>query len=509
MKTRTSLLRSAVALAVAASLTGATALTAAAAPKDNKAELLTASAALASQSRTALSATGGSASSCKTWTTNASYENAYINSVNFARGLAGVTPLVKNTALTTYAKQKANYNCSSSDPGYSISRVTYDTLPGDPGGVRKALTTNSSSRSALLSTSSKYAAIGHMGGTYNGKANEASYVSSSSSGDYTWNFSKPVAWPSAGYFPVELSNGIWSYFGTNTGDSNTRPRLNDATISVKNSAGTALAVEKQSSGGWYSGSNELHFKVPNATVGTAKGSEASYTVTINGAYNYTGTYGAKKTLAPITYTVKLVRSGASFKYTDVAPKVTKQPASNLSVKVNKYINVSAGIFVPNQQEAKYQWEFKRKGESKWNTIWGADETTASITPQGLSLNGTLVRLRAESAGRTIYTNNITLKVTRYASTVKITKTSLKRNKKPAVTVKASQAGKVKVTVSKGKTKITKTVKVKKNKSTKVTLSKKITAKSSGKGKWKVTAKFYPTKSSLYAGKTATKKVTVK
>lgn len=509
MKTLKRTARFSAAAIISAALVAGSLVPAQAAPRDNKSELLTATASLTSQAKTALSVTGGSTTACKTWSTNSSYESAYVNSLNFARGLAGVTPLVKNTALTTYAKQKANYNCSASDPGYNIYRVNYDIFPGDPGGVRKALGNTSSSRSAVLSTSAKYAAIGHTGGTYNGKAYESAFVSSTSSGDSVWNFNKAVAWPNAGYFPVELSNGIWSYYGATTGDYNTRPRLSEATVSVKNSAGTALAVQKQSEGGWYSGANEIHFKVPKATVASTKGSEASYTVTINGAFNYSGTYGAKKTLAPITYTVKLVRSGASFKYTNVAPKVTKQPASSLSVKVNKYINVSAGVFVPNQQEAKYQWQFKRKGESKWNNIWGADEPKASITPQGLSLNGSSVRLRAESAGKNVYTKSIKLKVTKYASSVKITKSTLKRGKKPVVTVKASQAGKAKVTVSKGSTKITKTVSVKKNTSTKVTLPKSISSKTSAKGKWKVTVKFVPKSSSLYASSSKSTYITVK
>lgn len=506
MKTRTSLLRSAVALAVAASLTGATALTAAAAPKDNKAELLTASAALASQSQQALYVYGGSSDTCKTWSANAGYVNAARNSINTVRQLAGLPTLASNSALNTYAAANTHFRCTASSPAQSINSETWKLLPGDPGGIRSTLNGDKWGRATALSTSTANFALGFHKSAYSNVAYENNYFSSNSTADRLSTFSKNVAWPSAGFFPVELSNGIWSFYGKNT--SYEDPDFDEATVSVKNVAtGANLPVEILNTSGWTNSYDQIHFKVPAATVGSTRGNEAAYEVTI--ANTYTG-YGSSKVVkAPIKYTVKLVRTGAKFGYTNVAPKFTKQPAANVSVKVNKPIRVSAAVSIPNQQEASLQWEFRRKGESKWNTIYGADQLSEELIPEGLSLNGSVLRLRAESNAKTVYSSLTKVKVTKYASTVKITKTSLKRNKKPAVTVKASQAGKVKVTVSKGKTKITKTVKVKKNKSTKVTLSKKITAKSSGKGKWKVTVKFYPTKSSLYAGKTATKKVTVK
>lgn len=491
---------------ITAALVAASVVPAQAAPRDNKNELLSASATLASQAKTALSVTGGSNDSCKPWNTNAAYSNAALTSINFARGLAGVPNLTSNEALNNYARQYVNYKCTATRPAQAMGYLGYSLQPGDPGSVRYSLNDSSSTRLNVLSTTAKYYAVGNAASTYNGVAREQSFVSSSSTSDYLSYRNKAIAWPSASYFPVELSNGIWSYYAKNN-DYKTDPQLDAVKITVTNSAGKALAVEKITSGGWNSSYDRLHFKVPAATVGNTKGNEASYTVTITGAY--TGYGSSKVNLAPIKYTVKLVRTGASFKYTAVAPKITKQPAKSVSVKVNKYIKLSASAFIPGQQDVSYQWQYKRPGSSKWETIYGATTPTVSVTPNGLSLNKSVARLKVTSSGKTAYTNNVTLKVTKYASTVKITKASLKRGKKPAVTVKASQAGKVKVTATKGKTKITKTVKVKKNKATKVTLSKAITKKAAGKGKWKVTVKFTPTKSSLYAGKTATKTVKVK
>lgn len=496
-------LRFGAAAVISAALVAASVVPAQAAPRDNKNDLISAAATLSSQANTALSISGGSNTSCKLWNANQAYSTGAMNSINTIRGLAGVTALTSNATLNKYTSEQVHSQCSyPASPGFAIGSIGYQLVSGDPGSYRKELNADSYGRTRLLSTSAKYASIGVYKSAYSNVAREYSNVASASSGDYLTTFNKNVAWPNAGFFPVELSNGVWSYFAKNT-DYKVDPNLSNATVTVKNSAGKALSVEKLTTGGWSSGSEEIHFKVPGATVGTTKSNEASYTVTISGVKKgYTST-----ALPNITYTVKLVRTGASFKYNNVAPKITKQPATKLSVKVNKYINVSAGVFVPNQQEAELQWEYKRKGESKWNTIWGADASSASITPQGLSLNGSLVRLKVESAGKTVYTNNITLKVTKYASSVKISKATLKRGKKPVVTVKASQAGKVKITATKGKTKITKTVSVKKNKSTKVTLSKAISKKSSAKGKWKVTAKFTPSKSTLYAA--SSKSLTVK
>ncbi len=500
MKTRKTLRTGVVAL-ITAALVGASVVPAAAAPRDNKDHLLSATATLSRQAKAPLTVSGGSYDSCKHWNADANYKNAYLNSVNFARGLAGVPNVAANNALQSYASGQVHNRCTNAaNPGFAIYSA-YGLVPGDPGSVRKSLNSSASDRARVLSTSAKYAAVGVYKTNYSNVAREYSFIASGSSSDYLTNFSKNTAWPSAGYFPLEYQNGIWSYFGKTTGDYRENPNFSDATVRINNKV-----VEKLGSGsGWYSSNSAVHFKNPSVSVGSAKGSETSYTVRISGIKKgYTTT-----ALPDVTYTVKLVRTGANFIWANHAPKITKQPAKNVSVKVNDYINVSAGVYVPNQQDVKYQWEYKRKGEKKWNTIWGASSPSASLTPQGLSLNGSVARLKVESAGKTIYTNNIKFKVTKYASKVSITKTSLKRNKKPVVTVKANRAGKATVTVSKGKTKITKTVKVKKNKATKVTLSKKIAKSSKSKGKWKVTVKFTPSNKNLYAGKSASKTIKVK
>jgi hypothetical protein len=513
MKTRKTLRTGVVAL-ITAALVGASVVPAAAAPRDNKDHLLSATATLSSQAKAPLTVSGGSYDSCKHWNADANYKNAYLNSVNFARGLAGVPNVAANNALQSYASGQVHNRCTNAaNPGFAIYSA-YGLVPGDPGSVRKNLSSSASNRARVLSTSAKYAAVGVQKTEYSNVAREYSFIASSSTSDYLWNFSKNVAWPNAGYFPAEYDNGIWSFYGKNTGDIKDRVRLTNAKVTVKQ-GNTTLTTQVTPSTGWSSSTNEIHFKVPQATTGNAKGSETAYTVTISGVTTGESKYDStlKKSvytpLPNITYTVKLVRTGATFAWKNQAPKITSQPTKNKSVKVDEWIDLSAGVYVPNQQDVKYQWEYQKPKTKNWINVGYVTEPKIKVSPSGLSLNGSLIRLRVESAGKTVYTNNVKLKVTKYASKVSITKTSLKRNKKPVVTVKANRAGKATVTVSKGKTKITKTVTVKKNKATKVTLSKKIAKSSKSKGKWKVTVKFTPSNKNLYAGKSASKTIKVK
>ncbi len=506
MKTRKTLRAGIVAL-VAAALVGASVVPAAAAPKDSEKELRAAVTTLATQAKAPLTVSGGSYTSCKHWNADTNYKNAYLNSVNFARGLAGVPSVTANASLQDYINSQVHSQCSNpTNPGFDIG-ATYGLVSGDPGSVRKNLASSSYKRAELLSTSARYAAVGVTRSTYSNVAQERAAIASSSPTDYLWNFSKNVAWPSAGYFPAEYNNGIWSYYGKNTGAQKDRVRLRDAKVTVKQGS-TTLSTQDTPSSGWSSSTNELHFKVPQATTGT-------YTVTISGVTTGESKYDStlKKSvyvpLPNISYTVKLVKTGVSFSWANHAPKITSQPAKSKSVKVDEWINLSAGVYVPNQQDVKYQWQYQKPKTKNWINVGYVTEPKIKVSPSGLALNGSLIRLRVESAGKTVYTKNIKVKVTKYASKVSITKTALKRNKKPVVTVKANRAGKATVTVSKGKTKITKTVKVKKNKATKVTLPKKIAASSKSKGKWKVTVKFTPSNTSLYAGKSASKTIKVK
>ncbi|MFD2840076.1 hypothetical protein ACFSYH_05775 [Populibacterium corticicola] len=505
MKTRKTLRTGVVAL-ITAALVGASVVPAAAAPRDNKDHLLSATATLSSQAKAPLTVSGGSYDSCKHWNADANYKNAYLNSINFARGLAGLANVTANSTLQTYVSQRAqSFLCSNpTNPNYAYRSIGYTLVPGDPGSVRTALNDSKSLRAAILSPNAAHAALGvHKRNGYSSASEESALAPASTSQKLT-DFNQDVAWPAKNtFFPVEYNNGIWSYYGKTTGAYSERLNFQNATVTVKQGTKTIPATKVTDDYNWNTLYEQLHFKVPGATAPTAKGQFNEYSVTISGVKK--GSAAAPN----ISYTVKLVRTGATFAWKNQAPKITSQPAKNKSVKVDEWINLSAGVYVPNQQDVKYQWQYQKPKTKNWINVGYVTEPKIKVSPSGLSLNGSLIRLRVESGGKTVYTNNIKVKVTKYASKVSITKTSLKRNKKPVVTVKANRAGKATVTVSKGKTKITKTVTVKKNKATKVTLSKKIAKSSKSKGKWKVTVKFTPSNKNLYAGKSASKTIKVK
>lgn len=506
MKARTTTLRNIVAIALAATLTGATALTASAAPSNDKDDLLAATATLTTQASEGLYASGGSESSCKAWVTNAAYLTAARNSVNTIRSLAGVPALASNAALNTYAGLDANSKCTAAKPAQSLYNPGSTLRAGDPGQVRNTINATGFYRSLVLATSTKNFAVGNSYSPTYGTAKEKSYYSTGSTSEWTGGFSKNVAWPNAGYFPIELSNGVWSYYGKNlsSGDA----RFDQATVTVKNlSTGANVPTQVLKDGSFATNTDAVHFKVPGATVGSTKQSETSYAVTISNTYKGTGS--SKVVQAPIKYTVKLVRSAAKFTYVPKAPTITLQPASRIAIKVGQTLKVSTAARVPNQQALSLQWQIKKKGSTKWENLSAWKPTYTYKTTSNAIYNGASMRVKATSSGKTTYSSAALISVTKYATTVKLPRYSLVRGKYPSATVKASRAGRVQVTFTRGSFKYTKSVNVKKDTAATVKMGSTIPTGAGAKGTWKITLKLFPTNHAQFANSTLVRTVTVK
>lgn len=506
MKARTQHLRGLAAFTLAVSLTAASALTASAAPSDTKSELITAATTLGSQSSEALYAANGAENTCKTWAANSGYLTAARNSVNTIRQLAGVPALAANTALNTYAAANTHPKCTAAKPAQSIYNPGDGLRAGDPGSVRNTINATGFYRSLVLGTTTKNFALGHHHSPTYGTTKERSYYSSNSASDWLGGFSKNVAWPSAGYFPVELSNGVWSYYGKNM--TANEAQFDQATVTIKNLAtGANVPVQVLKDGSFATNAEAVHFKAPGATVGSTKGTETAYAVTISNTY--TGSGSTKTIKAPIKYTVKLVRTGASFSYVPKAPTVTLQPASRIAIKVGQTLKISTAARVPNQQSLKLQWQIKKKGSTTWENLSVWTPTFTYKTSSNAIYNGASMRIKATSSGKTTYSSAALLSVTKYATTVKMPKHSLVRGKYPSATVKASVAGRVQATFTRGSFKYTKSVKVKKDTATIIKMGTRLPSGSGAKGTWKVTLKLTPTNHAKFANSTLVRSVTVK
>lgn len=126
-----------------------------------------------------------------------------------------------------------------------------------------------------------------------------------------------IPWPNAGYTPQQLEpNGRWSI------STSQNYNLANATVTVKNSAGKAMAVSKYPIANGY-GPNTISFEVSGIVPAVGNG-ESAYTVTLSGAKTSTGA-----SVANYTYTTRLFDGNIAG---TVTPTPTPTPVANPSIK---------------------------------------------------------------------------------------------------------------------------------------------------------------------------------
>ncbi len=186
------------------------------------------------------------------------------------------------------------------------------------------------------------------------------------------------------------------------------------------------------------------------------------------------------------------------------PRITKQPAASVKAAAGTKVKLSVAATVAGGQRVSYQWQRKAAGTKAWKNLSGRTSTTLAIKV-GAKSGGDRYRVVVRSAGQTVTSRESRVIVAAAKTTLKISRVSLRAGKTPVVTVKASQAGTVKVriqqnapiwsvtaTVDSMDSKVitytaTKTVKVKKGQTVRVPLKKLHTSRT----KFTVTATFTP------------------
>lgn len=199
------------------------------------------------------------------------------------------------------------------------------------------------------------------------------------------------------------------------------------------------------------------------------------------------------------------------------PVISKQPSASAKASVGKKVTLSVSATVAGGQKLAYQWQRKAAGTKKWTNVSGRTSATLVVKVAKKSA-GDRYRVVVSSAGQAVTSRESRVVVAAAKTTVKIARVSLRAGKAPVVTVKASQAGTVKIRVKQNAPlwsttfstsgavdsnildyTSTKTVKVKKGQTVRVSLKKLHKSRTT----FTVTATFKPA-SKAYASSSAKK-----
>ncbi|RLV50063.1 CAP domain-containing protein [Nocardioides mangrovicus] len=252
----------------------------------------------ASAASTSIVPTGGSTSSCTTFTTSAAAQSATQNAINFARGLAGENGVSLQAGYNSAAASSALIMAASGRLSHSPdSSFSCWTQAGKDAAGRSNILIDSTHNPSAARTAKLYlddsdasnTAVGHrrwllrpeattMG---SGNAQSGSWFGNSI---YVFTFGDDnaaapakafYAWPSAGFFPTQLEPaGRWS-LSTSSGGS-----FANAHVSVTGPGGNALAVHQYAPENGYA-DNTLTWDV-SGVAGTSSSSPSTYTVTVSG-----------------------------------------------------------------------------------------------------------------------------------------------------------------------------------------------------------------------------------
>ncbi|WP_199423606.1 CAP domain-containing protein [Actinotalea solisilvae] len=348
---------------------------------------------------TAVSATA-QPSSCTLGAPSAATVARTFEAWNFARGLAGLDPVVTDPGMADGAQAAAlvfsRNDTISHDP--PSSWACWSSLARDAaswsnigiawGGrtptaaelVNGYLTekndqgTNLGHRRWMLHPPITTSAIGvaHNPSTGSGYGtNTANAIRVIKVGSNT-SATKPawVPWPTAGYFPAPLEpGGLWSLTSSSASSD-----FSKATVSVVGPSGTALPVTTADTQDGF-GNATLAFRVSGVTA-PAAAAEAVYTVTVS---NIAGAAASS-----YSYQVKLFNPGA--------PIFTTSPTGGtLEVGDQATFTVAA----TGSPAPAYLWQRSPDGGKTWTTVPGATATTYSFVVAAGD-NGALYRAVASN-----------------------------------------------------------------------------------------------------------------
>lgn len=240
---------------------------------------------------------GGSTSSCTTFTTSAAQQSATANAINFARGLSGENGVSLtagyNQAAASSALISAANGALSHDPPSSWRCWSQ---AGHDASARSDVLLNSGATSAariaelyLDEPGASNTAVGHRRWLLRPEATTMGSGNAQGSGWfanslYVFTFgddnanaaAKPFySWPSAGYFPTQLEpSGRWSVSSSDGGS------FASASVSVTDPSGRAVAVTRYAPVDGYADSTLAWDMPAPATVSSSVAQ--TYTVTVSG-----------------------------------------------------------------------------------------------------------------------------------------------------------------------------------------------------------------------------------
>jgi uncharacterized protein YkwD len=291
----------------------------------------------------------GSVDGCNAGTTSAQSQQYSLDIINFDRALAGLDPVTLDPQLNADAQQaalimRANNNLSHSVPTSwtcytdqgAAAAAASDLFLGEAGAQAidgymidpGANNTEAGHRRWIL-----YPPATTMGTGSTSSSNDLYIFGAwASSGDYTdpaW-----VSWPTSGYFPDPLEpNGRWSLGGSAEHNYD----FSQATVSVRNSAGTALhvVVNKPANG---FGADTLVWQVSG--LKTPGDAPLSYSVSVKNIKE-------GGTTVAHSYVVKL------FNPNSLATSGT--PGISGFTRVGQVLTAAAPTFSPAATSLTYQW----------------------------------------------------------------------------------------------------------------------------------------------------------
>jgi hypothetical protein len=183
------------------------------------------------------------------------------------------------------------------------------------------------------------------------------------------------------------------------------------------------------------------------------------------------------------------------------PVIESQPADRVATKPGKTVRLSVKS---SGENLTYQWQRARKGSSSWSDIENQDKRTLILEDVTANTGRYTYRVQVTSGTKSVVSNTTSL-IVQGPSKVRVAKQSVRAGKKATVSVVATAAGKATVSVRvNGKT-IKRTVTVKADRTTKVTL-KKLSRKARGTAK--ITVKFTPADAAQFTASKAVRSIKV-
>jgi uncharacterized protein YkwD len=304
-------------LALCASFAALPAAGAAAAATDSKSRASVAAAYRSTYAPAVATPTGwtGSVNGCSAGTESAKSKRATLAAVNFARGLAGLSPVTLNAAwskkalaaaLVYRAQGDISHAIPSSWPCYTPAAASAGAMSNIALGYAGAAAVDA----YLDDPGSANEIVGHRRfllypglksiGTGSTDSSNALYIADWFRTAKGYKNPAWVAWPTAGYFPQQLEPaGRWS-FSSNVGASaGQQPSFASARVTVTSPSGAKLPVTILSRSDIGHGNDSIVFSVGGLARASGAG-EKDYRVTVSGIKKP----GSKKT-ASYSYTVRL------------------------------------------------------------------------------------------------------------------------------------------------------------------------------------------------------------